>query len=112
MTQHYAIIGAGAGGLSAAKYLTAKGIDVIIDEGFWAIDERAMMRRRVEEVGARPVLYYLDTPIDTIHARVARRSADPSSDSFQISDELLDYYLPFWQPPSEDEDYVLASEDE
>ena len=27
-----------------------------------------------------------------------------------VLDELLDSYLPYWQPPSEDEGYVLASE--
>ena len=61
-------------------------------------------------MGAEAVLYYLDTPIETIRERVARRSADPPKDSFRISGTLLDYYLPHWQPPSEDEGYVLASE--
>lgn len=49
MTQHYAIIGAGAGGLSAAKYLTAKGIDVTIFEagskigGLWVYNNDSGM---------------------------------------------------------------------
>lgn len=44
MTQHFAIIGAGAGGLCAAKYLIKKGIDVTIFEigtkigGLWVYD--------------------------------------------------------------------------
>jgi predicted kinase len=89
--------------------LVAKGIDVILDEGFWAKEERAAMRRRIEATGADAVLYYLDTPIDTIRERVARRSADPPTDAFRISGALLDAYLPHWQPPSEDEGYVIAS---
>jgi predicted kinase len=93
-----------------AFQLVEKGIDVILDEGFWAKEERALMRRRIEGMGAEAVLYYLDTPIETIRERVARRSADPPKDSFRISGALLDYYLPYWQPPSEDEGYVLASE--
>lgn len=93
-----------------AFQLVEKGIDVIIDEGFWAKEERASMRRRVAESGGEAVLYYLDTPIETIRQRVAGRSADPPNDSFRISDELLDYYLPYWEPPGDDEDYVLASE--
>lgn len=93
-----------------AFQLVEKGIDVIIDEGFWAKDERALMGRRIAGSGADAVLYYLDTPIETIRERVARRSADPPKDSFRISGELLDSYLPYWQPPSEDEGYVLASE--
>jgi predicted kinase len=90
--------------------LVEKGIDVIIDEGFWAKEERALMRRRIAASGAKAVLYYLDTPIETIRERVARRSADPPKDAFRISGELLDYYLPYWQPPSGDVGYVLASE--
>jgi predicted kinase len=93
-----------------AFQLVEKGIDVIIDEGFWEKEQRALMRRRIEGMGADAVLYYLDTPIDTILERVAQRSADPPKDAFRISRALLDSYLPYWQPPSEDEGYMLASE--
>lgn len=68
------------------------------------------MRMKIEGMGADVVLYYLNTPIETIRERVAQRSADPPKDSFRISDDLLDFYLPHWQPPGEDEDYVLASQ--
>lgn len=91
-----------------AFQLAAKGIDVILDEGFWEKDQRDEMRRRTAEAGARAVMYYLDTPIDTIRERVARRNTTPAKDSFAISAELLDFYLQYWQPPDEDEDYVLA----
>jgi predicted kinase len=90
--------------------LVATGIDVILDEGFWAKEERAAMRRRIEGMGADAVLFYLDTPIETIRERVARRSADPPPDSLRIGDDLLDHYLLYWQPPGDDEDYVLAGE--
>ena len=93
-----------------AFQLVEKGIDVIIDEGFWEKEQRALLRRRIEEIGAEEVLYYLDTPIETIRERVARRSANPTKDSFRISRAMLDNYLKYWQPPSEDEGYLLASE--
>lgn len=93
-----------------AFQLVEKGIDVIIDEGFWAKEERALLRRSIEEIGAEEVLYYLDTPIETIRERVARRNTSPTRDSFRITREMLDNYLTYWQPPSEDEGYVLASE--
>lgn len=94
-----------------AFYLIEKGIDVIIDEGFWEKEQRTGMRRRIEALGARTVLYYLDTPINTIRTRVARRNDTLTNDSFEISSEMLDGYLMHWQPPTEDEDYVLASDD-
>ncbi len=93
-----------------AFQLVEKGIDVIIDEGFWAKEQRALLRRRIEEIGAEEVLYYLDTPIETIRERVGRRSANPTKDSFRISSAMLDNYLIYWQPPSEEEGFVLASE--
>ena len=49
MTRHFAIIGAGAGGLCAAKYLTAKGVEVTIFEagskvgGLWVYDNDSGM---------------------------------------------------------------------
>ncbi len=93
-----------------AFYLAEKGIEVIIDEGFWAKEERDEMKRIIDAIGAKAVLYYVDTPIETIRDRVARRNDDHTNDSFKISRELLDDYLRYWQPPGEDEDYILASE--
>ncbi len=93
-----------------AFQLAEKGIDVIIDEGVWAKEQRDRLRRRIENIGAQPVLYFLDTPIETIRERVARRNMNPAKESFKISGELLDDYLKYWQPPGEDEEYVLASE--
>jgi predicted kinase len=90
--------------------LAAKGIDVIIDEGVWEKEQRDIMRRRAEDVGAHAVVILLDTPIETIRERVARRNQNVAPDAFMISKDLLDYYLQYWEPPCEDEDYVLASE--
>ena len=93
-----------------AFQLVEKGIDVIIDEGFWEKEQRVKMRKRIEALGAKEVLYYLDTPIETIRERVVGRNVNFTKESFKISREMLDNYLKYWQPPSEDEDYVLASE--
>jgi hypothetical protein len=55
-------------------------------------------------------MYYVETPIETIRERVVGRNNNLTKDSFKISREMLDNYLKDWQPPSEDEDYILASE--
>jgi predicted kinase len=94
---------------NVAFHLAEKGIDVIIDEGFWEQETRAGMKRRIEAIGAKEVLYYVDTPIETIRERVAGRNNNPTKDSFKISSEMLDNYLKAWQPPGDDEEYVLAS---
>ncbi len=90
--------------------LAEKGIDVIMDEGFWEKETRDEMRRRIAAIGAKAVMYYLDTPIETIRERVVGRNNSPTKESFKISREMLDNYLKDWQAPTEDEDYILASE--
>ncbi len=93
-----------------AFQIAEKGIDVIIDEGFWAKEQRVELRRRIDAIGAKEVLYYLETPIETIRERVVGRNTNLTEDSFKISSVMLDNYLRYWQPPSEDEDYVLVSQ--
>lgn len=93
-----------------AFQLVEKGVDVILDEGFWAKEQRDELRSRIDAVGAAGVLYYLDTPIETIRERVVGRNNNPTKDSFIISREMLDSYLRYWQPPGEDEVDVLVSE--
>lgn len=90
--------------------LLAKGVDVILDEGFWEREQRDALRRRIEATGAEGILYYLDTPIETIRERVVGRNNHPAKDSFMISREMLDSYLGSWQPPEDDEAYVLVRE--
>jgi len=95
---------------NVAFQLVKKGIDVIIDEGFWEKEQRVKMKNRIEALGAKEVLYYLDTPIETIRERVVGRNVNLTKESFKINREMLDNYLKYWQAPTEDEDYVLASE--
>lgn len=93
-----------------AFYLAQKGNDVIIDEGFWEKDTRNEMRRRIAAIGAKTVMYYVETPIETIRERVVGRNNNPTKESFKISREMFDNYLTYWQPPGEDEDYIPAGE--
>jgi predicted kinase len=91
--------------------LAAKGIDVILDEGFWEREQRDTIRERINATGAKGVWYYLDAPIETIRERVAGRNNNLTNDSFSISREMLDNYLTYWQPPGEDEEYLLVREE-
>ena len=93
-----------------AFYLAGKGMDVIMDEGFWEKETRDEMRKRAGAIGANVVMYYLDTPIETIRERVVGRNNNAIVDSFIINREMLDNYLKQWEAPTEDEDYILASE--
>lgn len=85
-----------------------KGIDVIIDEGFWAKEERDEMRKQIQSFGAKAVLYYVKTPIEVMRERTLGRNHNFSKDSFNISGEMFDNYLKHWQPPIEDEGCIIV----
>ena len=91
-----------------AFQLVEKGIDVIIDEGFWEKELRDEMRREIQSLGAKEELYYVKTPMEVIRKRMLGRNNNLKKDSFKISKEMFDNYLKYWQPPSKDEDYVFA----
>jgi predicted kinase len=93
-----------------AFYLARKGIHVIMDEGFWGKEEREDLKRQISAIGAEVVMYYVDTPIEIIRDRVAKRNSNLTKESFEISPEMLEGYLALWQPPGEDEKYRLASD--
>lgn len=90
--------------------LAEKGIDVIIDEGFWEKELRDEMKRKVEALKATVITYYVDTPVEVMRERVLEKNSTLTKDSFKISLEMLDGYLKYWEPPSEDEEHLLASE--
>lgn len=90
-----------------AFYLAEKGIDIILDEGFWERETRDVMRKRADAIGASVVMYYLDTPIETIRKRVLERNSNLTKESFEISNEMLEGYLKYWEAPSEeDEEFI------
>ena len=93
----------------ALKCLKA-GISVIIDEGFWAKEQRDEIRERVKSVGAIPKLYYLGVPLEVMKARTLRRTEQPPIDSFTIDEESFDHYWRFFQPPDKDEECTLIGE--
>ncbi len=91
-----------------AFYLSEKGNDVILDEGFWERKTREEMKERATAIGARLIMYYLETPIEKIRERVMARNNDLAGDSFEISQQRLDAYRKYWEPPREDEEFIVA----
>ncbi|MFH0749500.1 MAG: ATP-binding protein [Candidatus Gottesmanbacteria bacterium] len=91
----------------AFKILKA-GKDVIIDEGFWVKSQRDDIKKKIVDVGAKSILYYVECPVENMRERVVTRSKIPPEDSFEISGEMFDRYVTYWQPPEEDEEFILA----
>ena len=92
----------------AFKILKA-GKDVIIDEGFGLNPKRDDIKKKIINVGAKPILYYVECPIEKMKERVINRSKSPTADSFEINEEMFDKYLKYWEPPTKKEGILLAT---
>ena len=91
-----------------ALELAGSGMDVILDEGYWVRSQRDELKERVEQAGAKWVLYYVETPMEQMKARVVKRTTNPGNESFEISEEMFESYVKYWEPPTEDEKFILA----
>ena len=83
------------------------GADVIIDDGFWVKEQRYEMYNRIKKVGAEYKLYYLECSDETMRQRIKERSKHPTKDSFIVTEELYESYMKYWEPPGENEEYIL-----
>src|SRR5262245_1704174 len=78
------------------------GIDVILDFGFWAREEREDFRARARLLGASSEVHFLDVPSDELIRRLVERNAQPGL-AFQIPEEMMKAWIEFFQKPDEDE---------
>lgn len=90
----------------ALKFLKT-GTSIIIDDGFWYRKQRDEMRQQLKEIGVVAKFYYLDTPVDVMKARTVNRSKNPSVDSFYITEQEFNDYLKMFEPPTDDEEFIV-----
>ncbi len=95
----------------AFKILKA-GKDVIIDEGFWVKSQRDDIKKKILQVGAKPIFYYVESSVEKMKERVINRSKNPTKDSFEISEEMFNSYLKYWQAPDESENVKVVKSSE
>lgn len=79
------------------------GINVILDYGLWAREEREDYRSRAKQLGASSEVHYLDVPADELLRRLEKRNSQPSQESFLISKEAMKPWIAFFQKPTRDE---------
>lgn len=84
----------------------ALGTDVILDKGFWSKRDRENTRQVAAAIGAETKLYFLDAPIDVLRKRILTRSKS-DQDSLWINDHAFTEFINRFEPPSDDEDFVL-----
>jgi predicted kinase len=86
----------------AARVLSV-GVDVILDFGLWAREERDDFRSRAAAIGARSEVCFLQVSRDELLRRLAARNADLSPGTFHIDEADLDGWLNRFEPPTADE---------
>jgi hypothetical protein len=79
------------------------GVNVVLDYGLWAREEREDYRARAEALGARVDFRFLDVPPAELHRRMAARNARPGTGDVPITAEQLDEMLPRFQRPTGEE---------
>lgn len=83
--------------------LVAEGMNVILDNGFWTREERDKLRLRARDAGVPVTLHYVHAPIDELRRRLEQRNANLPQGTYPISEEVFEFALRWFQPPSPDE---------
>lgn len=86
-----------------AKRALALGTNVVLENGFWSRAERLHYRSEAETLGARVDLRYLAVARDELWARLARRNAELPPGTFAVSEDELDLWWSWFEPPTADE---------
>lgn len=87
----------------------ARGVDVILDFGFWARQERQDFRRRAALLGAEARIHFLDVPLNELIERLEERNKLVSEDVTFIPVSMMSEYVRHFQAP-DNEELALGAE--
>jgi len=89
---------------NTAQRVLRLGVDVILDFGCWAKEERDEMRMKAHAIGADFKIHYMNCPKETIWERLqARNKRVGSGAPFHISRESFEAWYAAFEPPAEEE---------
>ena len=86
-----------------AKRALDLGVNVILEWGFWSKEERTRYRSEAEALGAQVQLRYLEVGRGQLWARISKRNANLPPGTFHITQDQLDLWWAWFQPPAADE---------
>ncbi len=87
--------------------ILSRGVDVILDFGFWTRAERDAARRRAADVNAVTSLYWVCCAEETARVRCRARNQDPQG-SLYIADATFEALKERFVPLEPDEGFVLV----
>ena len=86
-----------------ASRVLSLGMNVILDFGFWAREEREDFRRRAHALGAGFQIHYMEASEEELLRRLAVRNAEMPEGTFVIREAEMREYMALFQPPKADE---------
>lgn len=90
--------------LALCGQLRGKGLDIILDLGFFKREQRDRVRRAVTGLEMNPRLYYLDVPAAVRWERVSQRNAEKGATySLEVTRGMLDFCEDLFEVPDESE---------
>lgn len=87
---------------TAARALSL-GVNVILDFGFWAKEEREDYRSRAHRIGARSEIVFMDVNEEELMKRVSIRNENLSSTIAYIPENLMISWIQVFQRPDAEE---------
>ena len=86
----------------AARGLSLR-INIILDFGFWAKEERDDYRARAKQLGARSEIIFMDVGEEELMKRVRARNDNLTNTIAYIPEEMMISWIRFFQRPAADE---------
>jgi len=83
-----------------ASALLSRQVDVILDDGFFLREHRVRHIALARALGADARIHYLDTPLETIRARLDARNARLPAFNFHIDPAMLVGFRGLFEVPS------------
>lgn len=87
----------------SAMPLLTRGVDVILDDGFFFRDHRKQHIQWAMDLDAQSSIHFLKTPADLLRRRLKARNAHLPQYNFRIDPGMLDVFLSLFEEPSIDE---------
>jgi predicted kinase len=84
----------------AASELLRRSVDVVLDDGFFLRHHRVRHIGLAGGIGATAKIHYIDTPLETIRARLDVRNAHLPPFNFRIDPESLVAFTVLFERPS------------
>jgi predicted kinase len=79
------------------------GVNVILDFGFWTLEERNFFRTRAAELGANCQIHFMDVSKTELLERLKLRNANLPEGIFSIPESTLEEWMTWFQAPSLEE---------